>query len=148
MDIYSYYNDKLASSPEEVFAVINDDKQLKNIFSILKEIEYSTKGKRSKGTKFRVTLGVRDKTYRFRNEITEYVHNRRIMMKTRLKQGVITTLFNVEPRGGQSELTVKSSIESSMGVKVFAMTVKPVAKTVMNKEMKKLEEAVRNLNLK
>src|SRR5699024_8007078 len=94
------------------------------------------------------TLGVRDKTYRFRNEITEYFHNRRIIMKTRLKQGVITTLFNVEPRGGHSELTVKSSIESSMGVKVFAMTVKPVAKTVMNKEMKKFADVECILNIK
>lgn len=142
MEIYSYHNSKLAASPKEVFLVINDDQQLKNIFSILKDIEYNTKGKRSKGTKFRITLGVRNKTYRFRNEITEYVENKRIVMKTKLKQGVITTLFNVEPSGDYSEITVKSTIESSMGVRMFAMTVKPVVKSVMNKEMKKLEEAV------
>ena len=142
MEIYNYQNDKLEASPEDIFAVINDDEHLKNIFSILKVIEYNTKGKRSKGTKFRITLGVRNKTYRFRNEITEYVENKRIVMKTMLKQGVITTLFNVESAGDYSELTVKSSIESGMGVRVFAMTVKPVVKSVMNKEMKKLEEAV------
>ena len=142
MEIYSYHNSKFTASPEEVFSVINDDEQLKNIFSILKDIEYNTKGKRSKGTKFRITLGVRNKTYRFRNEIIEYVDNKRIVMKTKLKQGVITTLFNVEPAGEYSEITVKSTIESSMGVRMFAMTVKPVVKSVMNKEMKKLEEVV------
>ncbi len=146
MEIYSYHNDKLAASPEEIFSVINDDEQLKKIFSILKNIEYNTKGKRSKGTKFRITLGVRNKTYRFRNEITEYVENKRIVMKTKLKQGVITTLFSAEPAGDYSELTVKSTIESSMGVRMFAMTVKPVVKSVMNKEMKKLEEAVSSKN--
>jgi len=142
MDIYSYRNDKLEASPEEVFAVINDDRQLKNIFSILKDIQYSTKGKRAKGTKFRITLGVREKTYRFRNEIIEYADNNKIIMKTRLKQGVITTLFNVESKGECSELTVKSSIESSVGVRMFVLTAKPVVKSVMNKEMKKFEEAV------
>lgn len=81
MEIYNYHNDKLAASPKEIFSVINDDEQLKKIFSILKDIEYNTKGKRSKGTKFRITLGVRNKTYRFRNEITEYVENKRIVMK-------------------------------------------------------------------
>ena len=146
MEIYSYDNDKLKASPEEVFSVINNDEQLKNIFGILKDIEYHTKGKRSKGTKFRITLGVRNKTYRFRNEITEYVENKRIVMKTRLKQGVITTLFNVAPAGEYSELTVKSSIESSMGVRVFAMTVKPVVKSIMHKEMKKFEDAVSTEN--
>ena len=142
MEIYSYQNDKLEASPEDVFAVINDDEQRKNIFSILKDIEYNTKGKRSKGTKFRITLGVRNKTYRFRNEITEYDENRRIVMKTKLKQGVITTLFNVEPSGTCTKLTVQSLIESGMGVRVFAMTAKPVVRSVMNKEMKKLEDAV------
>ena len=142
MEVYSYRSDQLAASPKEVFRVVNNDEQLKQIFTILKDIEYSTKGKRSKGAKFRITLGVRNKTYRFRNEITEYVENERIIMKTKLKQGVITTLFSVEPKGAGSELSVQSSIESSMGVRMFIMTVKPVVKSVMNKEMKKFEEAV------
>lgn len=146
MEIYSYHNDKLAASPEEVFSVINDDEQLKKIFSILKAIEYDTKKKRSKGTKFRITLGVRNKTYRFRNEITEYVESKRIVMKTKLKQGVITTLFSAEPAEDYSALIVKSTIESSMGVRIFAMTVKPVVKSVMNKEMKKLEEVISSKN--
>lgn len=142
MEIYRYKNEQLDASPAEVFATVNDDKQLKQIFSILKDIEYNTKGKRAKGSKFRITLGVRNKTYRFRNEITEYVENERIVMKTKLKQGVITTLFQVLPDGDKSKLTVNASIESSMGVRMFVMTVKPVVKSVMNKEMKKFEDHI------
>ena len=49
MEIYNYHNDKLAASPKEIFSVINDDEQLKKIFSILKDIEYNTKGNVQKG---------------------------------------------------------------------------------------------------
>lgn len=138
MEIYSYRNEKVNASPEKIFSVINDDEQLKEIFSILKDVEYNTKETRAKGSKFRITLGVRNKTYRFRNEIVEYSDNRSITMKTKLKQGVITTLFNIVPNGDHSELTVRSSIESNMGVRMFVMTVKPIVKAVMNKEMNKL----------
>lgn len=138
MEIYSYRNEKVNASADDIFSVINDDNQLKDIFTILKEVEYNTKEKRAKGTKFRITLGVRNKTYRFRNEIVEYSENRSITMKTKLKQGVITTLFNIVPNGDHSELTVRSSIDSKMGVRMFVMTVKPIVKAVMNKEMNKL----------
>ena len=142
MEIYKYKNEDIAASPEDIFRFVNDDKALKRIFSILKDVEYHTKGRRGKGSKFRITLGVRNKTYRFRNEIVEAVKDRSITMKTKLKQGVITTVFNVTPVGEHSKLTVQSSIESGMGVRVFVMTTKPLVKVIMNKEMNKFIEEV------
>ena len=142
MEIYKYKNEDIAASPEDIFRFVNDDKALKRIFSILKDVEYHTKGRRVKGSKFRITLGVRNKTYRFRNEIVEAVKDRSITMKTKLKQGVITTVFNVTPVGEHSKLTVQSSIESGKGVRVFVMTTKPLVKVIMNKEMNKFIEEV------
>ena len=78
MEIYKYKNEDIAASPEDIFRFVNDDKALKRIFSILKDVEYHTKGRRVKGSKFRITLGVRNKTYRFRNEIVEAVKDRSI----------------------------------------------------------------------
>lgn len=143
MEVYSYRNEKVDATSEDIFNVVNDDSKLKEIFSIIKDIEYDTKDKRAQGTKFKTTLAVRNQTYRFRSEITEYVPNESITVKSKLKQGVVTTVFNVIPGQKHTALTVKSSIDSSkVGVKVFVMTIKPIVKTVMNREMNKLVESI------
>lgn len=144
IEIYNYHNEEVGATPEEIFEVVNDDSKLKEKFSIIKEIEYDTKDKRAAGTKFRTTLAVRNQTYRFRSEITEYVENESITVKSKLKQGVVTTVFNVSPGQKHTVLRVKSSIDSSnVGVKIFVMTIKPIVKTVMNREMKKFVESIR-----
>lgn len=140
MEVYSYRNEKVEAAPEDIFAVINNDEKLKEILSILSDLEYSTKGKRNIGTKFRAVLNVRGKTYRFRNEIMEYIENRRITVKTKLKQGNLVTTFNVVPNGDQSELTVNTILdEAKLSSKVFIKSVKPVIKVVLNREVKKFE---------
>lgn len=143
MEVYNYHNESVKATPEEIFAVINDDEKLKDILSIVSKIEYYTKNKRSRGTKFRAVLNVRAKTYRFRNEITEYVEDRRITVTTKLKQGNLITTFNVVPDGSQSELTVRTTLEEAkMGTKIFIKSVKPIIKVVLNRELKKFEEYI------
>lgn len=143
MEVYSYRNENVNATPEEIFAVINDDEKLKDILSIVSDIEYNTEDKRKTGTKFRAVLSVRGKTYRFRNEIIEYVEDRRITVTTKLKQGNLITTFNVVPDGSRSELTVRTTLEEAkMGTKVFIKSVKPIIKVVLNRELKKFEEYI------
>lgn len=146
MEIYNYHNRQLAASPEDVFKVVNDDGKLKEVFGIIEDIEYHSDKKREAGAKFRTTLNVAKRTYRFRSEVIHYVEDRRIEVKSKLKQGDVITQFTVVPVESASEITVKSHLEHSQkGAAIIARAMKPVINRVMKKEMKKFEEKVLNV---
>jgi carbon monoxide dehydrogenase subunit G len=141
MEIYNYHNPKLEASPENVFQVVNNDENLKEVFGIINDIEYHSEKTREAGAKFRTTLKVVGKTYRFRSEITDYVDARRIEVKSKLKQGNVITQFTVVPVEAGSEVTVRSYLENSKkGANIIVGAMKPIINRVMKKEMQKLEE--------
>lgn len=138
MEIYNYQKENVDATPERVFEFVNDDDKLQEIFSILDNIEYNTSEKRKEGTKFRTTLNVKGKTYRFRSEITEYQDDRQIIVRSRLKQGDVLTHFTVVPNNGGVDISVRSELRNGkMGAKVLVTTMKPVVGIVMNRELNK-----------
>lgn len=146
MEIYNYHNKKLNASPEKVFKVVNNDSDLREVFGIIEDIEYHSDKKRETGAKFRTTLKVIGKTYRFRSEMTDYVAERRIEVTSKLKQGNVITQFTVVPVESGSEITVSSRLEQSKtGANIIVGAMKPVISRVMKKEMKKLEEKILNV---
>lgn len=146
MEIYNYHNKQLDAPPENVFKVVNDDATLKSVFGIIENIEYHSEKRRETGTKFRTTLKVVGKTYAFRSEMTDYVEDRRIEVKSRLKQGTVVTQFTVVPVDTGSEITVKSHLEDSKkGAGIIVGAMKPIINRVMKKELKKLEEEILNV---
>ncbi|SDK35788.1 SRPBCC family protein [Lacicoccus qingdaonensis] len=143
MEIYNYQKQDVEATPERVFEFVNDDAKLQEIFSILDNIEYSSTDKRDEGTKFRTTLNVKGKTYRFRSEIIEYEADRRVTVRSRLKQGDILTQFTVVPNNGGVDISVRSELRNSkMGAKVLVTTMKPVVGIVMNRELNKFIDHV------
>lgn len=127
MEIYNYHNRQLDAPPEDVFKVVNDDEKLKEVFGIIENIEYHSDKKRETGTKFRTTLNVAKRTYRFRSEVINYVEDRHIEVKSKLKQGEVITQFTVVPVESASEITVKSRLEhSKKGASVIAGAMKPI----------------------
>lgn len=138
MEIYNYQKENVEATPERVFEFVNDDARLQEIFTILDNIEYNTSEKRNEGTKFRTTLNVKGKTYRFRSEITDYEDNRRIIVRSRLKQGDVLTQFTVVPNNGGVDISVRSELRNSKtGAKILVTTMKPVVGIVMNRELNK-----------
>ncbi|WP_052254638.1 SRPBCC family protein [Salinicoccus sp. YB14-2] len=138
MEFYNYQKANVEATPERVFEFVNDDAKLQEIFSILDNIEYNTTEKRNEGTKFRTTLNVKGKTYRFRSEIIEYQSDRRITVRSRLKQGDVLTHFTVVPNNGGVDISVRSELRNGkMGAKVLVTTMKPVVNIVMNRELNK-----------
>src|SRR5699024_2529922 len=138
MEIYNYQKENVEATPEKVFEFVNDDAKLQEIFSILDNIEYNTTEKRNVGTKFRTTLNVKGKTYRFRSEIIEYQDDRQIIVRSRLKQGDVLTQFTVVPNNGGVDISIRSELRNArMGAKVLVTTMKPVVGIVMNRELDK-----------
>lgn len=139
MEIYNYQKENVSATPEKVFEYVNDDSKLQEIFSIIEKIEYNTAEKRNEGTKFRTTLNVKGKTYRFRSEITEYADDRRITVRSRFKQGDVITQFTVVPNNGGVDIAVRSELRNTKAAaKVVVTAMKPVIKVIMNRELNKL----------
>lgn len=145
MEIYNYQKENVEATPEKVFEFVNDDAKLQEIFSILDNIEYNTTEKRNVGTKFRTTLNVKGKTYRFRSEIIEYQDDRQIIVRSRLKQGDVLTQFTVVPNNGGVDISIRSELRNArMGAKVLVTTMKPVVGIVMNRELDKFTGHLEN----
>src|SRR5699024_8049484 len=94
MELYRY-DKQMKASPEEIFDVVNDDEKLKQWSPIIEGNDYFTEEERARGTKFRTKLKVLNKTYQFRSQITEYEENRCVNLRTTLKQGTITSAFQL-----------------------------------------------------
>lgn len=143
MEIYNYQKWEVAATPEEVFNFINDDGKLQEVFSIIDNIEYSTAEKREEGAKFRTTLNVKGKTYRFRSEVIEYADDRKIAVRSRFKQGDVITHFTVVPNNGGVDISVRSELRNAKAAaKVIAGAMKPVISIIMNRSMDNLVEHI------
>lgn len=143
MEFYNFQKRNVEATPERVFEFVNDDAKLQEIFSILDDVEYNTTKKREEGAKFRTTLNVKGKTYRFRSEVIEYQPDRKIAIRSRLKQGDVISHFTVVPNNGGVDISVRSELRNSkMGAKVLVTTMKPVVNIVMNRELNKFIDHV------
>ncbi|MCG1010699.1 SRPBCC family protein [Salinicoccus sp. ID82-1] len=145
MKLYTY-DERIKGTPEQIFAVVNDDDKLKEWSPIFAGNIYNTKDKRAVGTKFRTMMKVLNKTYQFRSTITEYEENRFIEVKTTLKQGIITSSFRLEPEGPEeTRVQVESHFDAES--RRYALVLKgarPIVKQVLDNQMKKLETITAN----
>ena len=139
MELY-FFEKEMSGTPEELFAIVNDDEKLKSWSPIFEGNDYLTEAERGIGARFITKLKVLNRTYRFRSEITEYEKNRYIEVKTVLKQGVIVSTFKLEPA---AEPTTKVQVTSTFSPEKRKYTLmlkgaKPVIKQVLDRQMKKL----------
>lgn len=141
MELYRY-DRQMKASPEEIFDVVNDDEKLKQWSPIFEGNEYFTEEHRAKGTKFRTKLKVLNKTYQFRSQITEYEENRHVKVRTTLRQGIITSEFQLAPASNdETQVTVTSNFEGAgRKYNLILKGVKPVIKKVLDSQVNKLEQ--------
>ncbi|AKG74671.1 SRPBCC family protein [Salinicoccus halodurans] len=141
MELYRY-DRQMKASPEEIFDVVNDDEKLKQWSPIFEGNEYFTEEHRAKGTKFRTKLKVLNKTYQFRSQITEYEENRHVKVRTTLRQGIITSEFQLAPASNdETQVTVTSNFEGAgRKYNLILKGAKPVIKKVLDSQVNKLEQ--------
>lgn len=141
MELYRY-DKQMKASPAEIFDVVNDDEKLKQWSPIFDGNEYFTEEKRARGTKFRTKLKVLNKTYQFRSQITEYEENRYVKVRTALKQGIITSEFQLAPSSNnETQVTVTSNFEGTgRKYNLIVKGAKPVIKRVLDYQVNKLEK--------
>ncbi len=143
MEIYNYQKWEVSATPEEVFAFIGDDANLKKVFGVIEDIEYVTAEKRAEGAQFLTTLNVRGRTYRFRSEFNEYADDRRIIVRSRFSQGDVITRFTVVPNNGGVDISMRSELRNAKAAaKVLAVPMMPVISVIMNRSMNNLVEEI------
>jgi len=141
MELYRY-DKQMKASPEEIFDVVNDDEKLKQWSPIFEGNDYFTEEERARGTKFRTRLKVLNKTYQFRSQITEYEENRYVKVRTTLKQGTITSAFELAPSSNnETQVTVTSNFEGAgRKYNLILKGARPVIKRVLDTQVNKLEQ--------
>ncbi len=140
-----FFEKEMSGTPEELFAIVNDDEELKSWSPIFEGNDYMTEAERGIGARFITKLKVLNRTYRFRSEITEYEKNQYIEVKTVLRQGVIVSTFKLKSVAvGTTMVQVTSTFDPEKRKYALMLKgVKPVIKQVLDRQMKKLGEMAR-----
>ncbi len=125
---------------ETVFKTVADINNFSQAVPHIVKVEILSDIKSGVGARFRETRLMRGKEVTEEFEVTEYTENDSIRIVTDSHGTVWDTLFTVEPKEGQAELTM---IMDAKAYKLFPRLINPLVKGIVKKAIAKDMDAVK-----
>ena len=132
-----FYHHEINATPDVIFEVINDDKEILNRVTKLSGFTYKNGGENHREEGTEGSLQYDNSAYK--TKITHYSDERRLEFKTDLPSGVLTTVINIVPVEDRSELTIstKFNTESPVSFALYVLNI-PRVKKEFNDAVKSL----------
>lgn len=130
------FNQIIPIDRQKIMNVLDKDTFIINHFNMLEKIEYLTDDKRTEGTKFKVSLHLKRKIFRFKSEITEYDAPRSFSITTFTRHGNIITKLNLVDHHEGSQIQVNSLINNTQkSARLILKIMQPIIKLGLDRSI-------------
>lgn len=131
-----HYNKTVTHDRQAIIETLEDDSFIINHFNIIEDIEYLSKNKRKKGTQFRISLNLRDKIFKFKNEIIQYDTPSEYSIITFTKYGKIISHMNLEEEGKETKIDIMCEIDNNhLSTKLILKIMQPIVKVALDRSI-------------
>lgn len=121
---------------QKIMKALDNDTFITSHFNMLKKIEYLTEDKRAKGTKFKVSLQLKRKIFRFKSEINEYDAPESFSITTFTRHGNIITKLNLLDHHEGSHIQMNSVIDNTQkSTRIILKIMQPVIKITLDRSI-------------
>lgn len=130
------FNQIIPIDRQQIVRVLEDDTFIINHFNMLDYIEYSTENRRTKGTKFKVSLQLRRKIFRFKSEIIDYNVPQYFSIITFTRHGNIRTELDLVDHHEGSQVKINSKIDNTQkSTQLILKIMHPILKMTLDRSI-------------